>query len=110
MTALGAFTIDLYLPAFPVIEGELDVPTAVIQPLIGAPDPALSAEILPSATDALLNALTPWVAPATTINFAGDADLPEFTRAWPPATFERLEAIRGEVDPEGTFAYGPPRG
>ena len=31
LTALGAFTIDLYLPAFPVIEGELDVPTAVVQ-------------------------------------------------------------------------------
>lgn len=31
LTALGSFTIDLYLPAFPVIEGELDVSTAVIQ-------------------------------------------------------------------------------
>jgi DHA1 family bicyclomycin/chloramphenicol resistance-like MFS transporter len=31
LTALGAFTIDLYLPAFPVIEGELDVTTAVVQ-------------------------------------------------------------------------------
>lgn len=31
LTALGSFTIDLYLPAFPVIEGDLDVPTAVIQ-------------------------------------------------------------------------------
>jgi DHA1 family bicyclomycin/chloramphenicol resistance-like MFS transporter len=31
LTALGPFTIDLYLPAFPVIEGELDVPTALIQ-------------------------------------------------------------------------------
>ncbi|CAN5340349.1 multidrug effflux MFS transporter [soil metagenome] len=31
LTALGAFTIDLYLPAFPVIEGEFDVSTAVIQ-------------------------------------------------------------------------------
>lgn len=31
LTALGALTIDLYLPAFPVIEGEFDVPTALIQ-------------------------------------------------------------------------------
>lgn len=31
LTALGAFTIDLYLPAFPVIEGDLDVSTALIQ-------------------------------------------------------------------------------
>jgi MFS transporter, DHA1 family, multidrug resistance protein len=31
LTALGSFTIDLYLPAFPVIEGDLDVSTAVVQ-------------------------------------------------------------------------------
>ncbi len=31
LTALGPFTIDLYLPAFPEIEGDLDVSTAVIQ-------------------------------------------------------------------------------
>ncbi|CAN5240630.1 multidrug effflux MFS transporter [soil metagenome] len=31
LTALGPFTIDLYLPAFPAIESDLDVPTAVIQ-------------------------------------------------------------------------------
>lgn len=31
LTALGPFTIDLYLPAFPVIEGEFGVSTAVIQ-------------------------------------------------------------------------------
>jgi DHA1 family bicyclomycin/chloramphenicol resistance-like MFS transporter len=31
LTALGSFTIDLYLPAFPEIEGDLAVSTAVIQ-------------------------------------------------------------------------------
>jgi len=31
LTALGPFTIDLYLPAFPVIEDDLGVPTALIQ-------------------------------------------------------------------------------
>jgi len=31
LTALGPFTIDLYLPAFPVIEADLDVQAAVIQ-------------------------------------------------------------------------------
>jgi DHA1 family bicyclomycin/chloramphenicol resistance-like MFS transporter len=31
LTALGSFTIDLYLPAFPVIEADLDVTTAVVQ-------------------------------------------------------------------------------
>lgn len=31
LTALGPFTIDLYLPAFPVIEADFDVATAAIQ-------------------------------------------------------------------------------
>jgi DHA1 family bicyclomycin/chloramphenicol resistance-like MFS transporter len=31
LTALGSFTIDLYLPAFPVIENEFGVSTALIQ-------------------------------------------------------------------------------
>ena len=31
LTALGSFTVDLYLPAFPVIEGDLGVSTALIQ-------------------------------------------------------------------------------
>lgn len=31
LTALGSFTIDLYLPAFPTIESDLDVSTAIIQ-------------------------------------------------------------------------------
>ncbi|WP_411722035.1 multidrug effflux MFS transporter [Mycetocola sp.] len=31
LTALGPFTIDLYLPAFPVLEGELNVSAALIQ-------------------------------------------------------------------------------
>jgi len=31
LTALGPFTIDLYLPAFPEIEGDLAVSTAVVQ-------------------------------------------------------------------------------
>ena len=31
LTALGPFTIDLYLPAFPQIEGDLDVTTAAVQ-------------------------------------------------------------------------------
>ena len=31
LTALGPFTIDLYLPAFPVIEADLDVTAALIQ-------------------------------------------------------------------------------
>jgi len=31
LTALGSFTIDLYLPAFPVVEADFDVSTAIVQ-------------------------------------------------------------------------------
>jgi DHA1 family bicyclomycin/chloramphenicol resistance-like MFS transporter len=31
LTALGPFTIDLYLPALPILERELDAPTALVQ-------------------------------------------------------------------------------
>ena len=31
LTALGPFTVDLYLPAFPSIEAELDISTATVQ-------------------------------------------------------------------------------
>ncbi len=31
LTALGSFTIDLYLPAFPAVEADLDVSTAIVQ-------------------------------------------------------------------------------
>ncbi|MDQ4137405.1 MAG: MFS transporter, partial [Actinomycetota bacterium] len=36
LTALGPFTVDLYLPAFPLLEEDLDVSTAAIQVTLSA--------------------------------------------------------------------------
>lgn len=77
--------------------------------LIGAPNPALFAEVLPGVSQQLIDSIAAWVSPETNINFAGGPDLADFTRAWPAATFARLEAIRSRLDPKGLMAYGPAR-
>lgn len=74
--------------------------------LIGVPDPALFAEALPAATDALLASLAPWLSPETNINFSGYPDPADYRRSWSAETFARLAAVRASVDPEGVFAYG----
>ena len=75
--------------------------------LIGAPNPALFAEVLPAATDEVIAGIAPWISPETNINYAGHPDEAEFQKSWPAATFARLAAIRADVDPQGVFAYGP---
>lgn len=74
--------------------------------LIGVPDPALFAEALPTATDALLASVAAWVSPETNINFSGYPDPADYRRSWSPDAFARLTAVRASVDPEGLFAYG----
>lgn len=45
-----------------------------------------------------------WLSPETTVNFAGEAPLPELEpRAWAPETLERLAEIRTAHDPAGLF-------
>ncbi len=75
--------------------------------VIGAPDPSLFAQVIPAAADRVFAAIEPWVAPETTINWAGGPESPEFAKAWSPETTERLEAIRAAGDPDGIFAYRP---
>jgi hypothetical protein len=59
--------------------------------------------------EALLSAVGPWISPQTNINFATTAfrDPAQFAASWPPATFERLAALRAEYDPAGLFPFGP---
>jgi len=72
--------------------------------LVALPDPALFESVAPAAAAALTRDLKPWLAPETTINFAG---LPrpgeEPARAWSPGTAARLDAIRRRYDPDGLF-------
>jgi len=76
--------------------------------VVGAPDPALFAEVLPAAAAGFQQAIAPWIAPKTTVNYAAHfTDETEFRSAWPDATFDRLAATRRRVDPDGVFAYGP---
>lgn len=76
--------------------------------VIGAPDPALFAEVLPAAAARFREALAPWIAAKTTVHYAhAFEDETEFRTAWPDATFDRLVGIRRRVDPDGIFAYGP---
>ncbi|MBB5633201.1 hypothetical protein BKA04_001424 [Cryobacterium mesophilum] len=78
---------------------------------IGVPDPALFATVLPAAGGALSDALAPWVAPQTMVNFAGAfSSRAHFESAWPPEIFSRLETVRKAYDPAGLFTYGPAAG
>jgi hypothetical protein len=69
--------------------------------IIGAPNPALFAHVIPGAAASLLAGLEPWLANETTINFLGHYD----SSGWPAATLERLSAVRREVDPTTVFVY-----
>lgn len=74
--------------------------------VIGAPDPSLFAEVLPAAAAGFRRAIGRWIAPKTTVNYAGAiASDAEFRAAWPDAAFDRLAEIRRRVDPAGVFAY-----
>jgi FAD/FMN-containing dehydrogenase len=76
--------------------------------VIGAPNPALFATVLPAAFEGLRATLSEWVAPTTTINWLGEPEDPtEYRSAWSPAAFERLAEVRRRYDPSGVFAFGP---
>jgi FAD/FMN-containing dehydrogenase len=76
--------------------------------VVGAPDPTLFAEVLPAASAGFRAAISRWIAPKTTINYAASIeDEAEFRSAWPDATFARLADTRHRVDADGVFAYGP---
>ncbi|MDX6276347.1 MAG: hypothetical protein QOJ72_475 [Nocardioidaceae bacterium] len=67
--------------------------------MIGAPDPSLFADVLPSATDRLLEAIGPWLSPEINANFGDDAS----GQTWPGEVGRRLAAIRRAGDPDGIF-------
>jgi FAD/FMN-containing dehydrogenase len=65
-------------------------------------------ELVESAASDVFNALEPWSAASTTINFAvGGRTLDEFRTSWPAATWDRLAQVRAAHDPDGIFPFGP---
>jgi hypothetical protein len=85
-------------------------PAGYVMNVVGMPNPALFDVVLPGAFATLLDAIGAWVSPEMTVNFRVWHTLDEFRSEWPAATFARLDVLRAEWDPNGTFAYGPPRG
>jgi FAD/FMN-containing dehydrogenase len=75
---------------------------------LGAPDPALHAEVLPRAAAGFAEAIRPWIAERTNIHFISHVPTAaEFAAAWSDETFARLRDLRRRVDPTGVFVYGP---
>jgi hypothetical protein len=79
--------------------------------VIGAPNPALFAEVLPGVERGIMASLAPWLAPSSTINWIDvPSDPSQYASAWPAATRDRLASVRSRYDPDGVFPYGPARG
>ncbi|MFP5372008.1 MAG: FAD-binding oxidoreductase [Actinomycetes bacterium] len=72
------------------------------------------AQVAPAVVRGVLDALRPWAAPGCLVNFLGDVSgAEEVAAAYPPATAERLLALKRVLDPAGTFSFGhalTPRG
>ncbi|HEV7213387.1 MAG TPA: FAD-binding oxidoreductase [Blastococcus sp.] len=65
------------------------------------------AQVVPVVVRGVLGALAPWKAPEMMINFLGDVSGPdEVAAAYPPASLERLRAVKRTVDPDGVFSFG----
>ncbi|HWH25235.1 MAG TPA: FAD-binding oxidoreductase [Pseudolysinimonas sp.] len=76
--------------------------------IVGTPERALFADIVPSAADRLVAAVQPWVSASQSFHWAGHPSTPEaFAACWPAATHERLSRIRASYDPGRRFAFGP---
>jgi FAD/FMN-containing dehydrogenase len=65
---------------------------------VASGDPSRFAE-LPTAADAVAQALAPWASSEVNPNFAGTG-----TAVWAPATADRLTQVRRAYDPAGVFA------
>ena len=65
------------------------------------------AHVVPAVGRGVLRALEPWAAPGCLLNHLGDVSGPEeVAAAYPPATLERLRAVKRAVDPAGIFSFG----
>ncbi|MEP6480336.1 MAG: FAD-binding oxidoreductase [Rhodoglobus sp.] len=71
---------------------------------IGAPNPALFAEVVPAAADRAYAAVAPWISPESNINFVGVNRPGQTGQPWLAEPHARLVAVRAAHDPDGVFA------
>jgi FAD/FMN-containing dehydrogenase len=91
-------------PAVPNAVSGRDAAYSVLAVAVLAPE---IAEAGPPAVDALMDRLTPWSTGQTLLNLHGrPGDEADRARAWDPATYQRLRALRAAFDPTGVLAYG----
>ncbi|MBW9210802.1 FAD-binding oxidoreductase [Mumia sp. zg.B21] len=72
--------------------------------MLGAPDPALFGEVLPSVFARVEETVAPWRSPHLTPNWMADPrDPDEEARTWPAGVRARLAAVRAAYDPAHVF-------
>lgn len=73
---------------------------------IGALAPHV-ADIVPGAIDGLITSLAPWSTGSSLVNLHGQpGDETDRSRAWDPATYQRLRALVAQVDPDRRLRFG----
>ncbi|NQX26419.1 FAD-dependent oxidoreductase [Microbacteriaceae bacterium VKM Ac-2854] len=72
--------------------------------IIGVPDPALFAEVLPGVGTTILTAVAPWTADEGNANFSSALPSPPPRPTTPVASAARLAAARARYDPIGILA------
>jgi hypothetical protein len=63
-------------------------------------------EVVPKVGAAVVEALAPWSTGTALLNWLGAASPDEVARAWTPAAYARLQAVKGRVDPGDQFRFG----
>ena len=69
--------------------------------VIGAPDPALFAEIMSAAADRAYAAVSQWFSPESNINFIGAVRPGQTGQPWSAPVLARLVEVRARHDPDG---------
>jgi hypothetical protein len=80
--------------------------TAHLLNVYAAPDPSLADDARLASVRAALDAVAPWRAPVTLINFVGRANTEDaIVQSWTPEQNDRLDSIRRLHDPDALFPY-----
>ncbi|MGH7921904.1 MAG: FAD-binding oxidoreductase [Candidatus Dormibacteraceae bacterium] len=91
-------------PCAPSAVGGRDAAFALI--VIGALAPPITSQVPPDV-DRVIASVAPWSTGQTLLNLHGaPGDEADRSRAWDPATYERLRDLVRRVDPAGLFCFG----